>query len=140
MKLFLGLGPVIFPQLSRSTVKFFFQEFVKRPTIPEVEWKQYAGMNLFGIINAFGTLQDYCLKNIYHLLRVPLLVSYTVEIHRKGSDKSSTKFSRQYVIALGWNTDNFFHLACHLTSSIIPPSRWFPGFWCTQSWYNPKSM
>ena len=94
---------------------------------------------LFGIMNTVGALQDKRLKN-YHPLRVLLPRYYTFEIHRKGSDKYSPNFSRLCVVPLGWHTCNFFHLACHLPFSVIPPSRSFPGFLCTQSWYTQKRM
>ena len=61
---------------------------------------------MFDIINALGELQDNLLKNDQPL-RFTVLVSYTVELHWKGSNKSSPKFSRRCIIALGWHTYDF---------------------------------
>ena len=56
MTLILALDPTRFLQVSRSHGKYVFQKFIKRPTIPEAELKQYAQNNMFGIINALGAL------------------------------------------------------------------------------------
>ena len=64
MLLLLSLDTASFCQISRSRVKCFFHYFVKHPIIPEVDSKQYKHANMFGVINAFDTLQDYQLKMI----------------------------------------------------------------------------
>ena len=107
MTLLIGVDPASFPQVSQSRVKYVFDEFIKHPTIPAVKCKQYAHANMLVIINALGALQDNWLKH-NHPLRVTLPSSYTVEIHRKGSDKSSTEFSGRYVVSLGWHTYELF--------------------------------
>ena len=58
MTLLLGLNPVRFSQVYRIHIKGVFHEFFKLPTIVEIESKQYARANMFGIINALGALQD----------------------------------------------------------------------------------
>ena len=58
MTLLLGLNHTIFSQVSHSRIKGVFHEFVKRPTILEIESKQYAYANVFKIINALVALQD----------------------------------------------------------------------------------
>ena len=106
MTLLLGLDPVSFPQVSRSCIKYFFLYFIKRLTIPAVGLKQYARVIMFGIINALGTLQDNWLNN-NHPLKVPLPSLYTIEIHRKGSEKYFTEFPGYYNVALSWHREFF---------------------------------
>ena len=78
--LLLALDTKSFPLESCSRVKCVFQEFVKHPKVLAVESKQYAHTNMFGVINALGTLQYGRLKN-NHPLRVTLLSSYTAYLH-----------------------------------------------------------
>ena len=91
------------------------------------------------VINSLGMLQDDWLKN-NHSFIVPFCISYTVKLHWGGWNKYSPILSRQCVIALGRRTYHFFHLACHIPSSVMPPFRWLAGFSWTQSWYTPDSM
>ena len=107
MTLLLGLNHVIISQVYRIHIKIVFHEFFKLPTIVEIESKQYARANMFGIINALGALQDSWLKHDYPI-RVPLPSVYPVKLHRKGSNKSPPNFPGRCVIALGWHIDEFF--------------------------------
>ena len=86
--------------------------------------------------NESGELQNSCLK---------IITCYTLHFQYRTLSRSNewvTTFffhlSGRYVIALGQIATIFPHLFCHLPSSVIPPSKWVPGFWCTQSWYLPK--
>ena len=81
MTFLIALDPAIFPQVSHSHIKCVVHKFFKVPTIPEVESKQYARVNMCGIINALGVLQDNRLKN-EHPLRVILPSLCPVELHR----------------------------------------------------------
>ena len=57
MTLILCLNPTRFFHVTRSQVKYIFHEFVKRPTTPEIDLKQYVSADILGIINTLGTLQ-----------------------------------------------------------------------------------
>ena len=59
-------------EVSHSGIVRVFHEFVKHPTITEIESKQYVLDNLFVIINTLGALYDHRLK-YYYCLRVSLL-------------------------------------------------------------------
>ena len=54
MTFLLRLNPTSFSQVAYSQIIRVFHEFVKLPTIPEIESKQYALANLRGIIYALG--------------------------------------------------------------------------------------
>ena len=114
MTLLLGFVPEIFSHVFRSRVKCVFHEFVKRPMISAVDSKAYVRANMFGIINAFGTLQDNGL-NHDRPLRVTLPISYPVKLCRNGPDKYSPEFSEWYAVVLGWHTDDFFSFSLPLT-------------------------
>ena len=98
--LLFGLDPTIFSKVSRSRVKCVFHLFIKCPMIPAVKSKLYARANMFLIINALVALQDNWL-NHDHPHRVPLLSLYSLEIHRKGYNKYSSKFYGRYVVDFG---------------------------------------
>ena len=123
-KLFLGIPLQNYTCLS---------QFFKRPMNPEIKSKQYTLENLRGIINALGAFQDNWLKD-NHPLRVPLPSENPVNFYRHDSNKYLPNLPGIFVITLGWHTNEFFHRACHLLPSVIPPSRCYPGFWCNQSW------
>ena len=57
MELIISLSTTSFPQVSHSCVKGVFHEFIKRPTILALTWKQNVRANIFGIINSLGVLQ-----------------------------------------------------------------------------------
>ena len=80
MTLLLALDTASFPQEYCIHVKCVFRDFSKRPTITSVESKQYARVNIFGVINDLVVLQDDRLKN-NHPLRVPLPSLYTAKLH-----------------------------------------------------------
>ena len=132
MTLLLCLTPANFSKVSHCEIVRVFHELVKRPTMTEIELKQYALSNLRGIINALCVLEDNGLKND-HPLSVPLPSTNPVKFYRQDSQKSLPDFPGRCVVALGQHT-NDFHRDFHLLSSAIPPSEWSPGFWCTQSW------
>ena len=69
-----------FPRNPVSVLDVYLTNFVKLCTIPVVESKNYARMNMFGVINALGALQDGRLKND-HPLRVSLPILYTAKLH-----------------------------------------------------------
>ena len=110
-----------------------FHKLVKRSGILSIESKQYALSNLRGIINALCVVEDNGLKN-NHPLTVPLPITKPVKFYRLDSHKSLPDFTRGCVVALCWQTNDFLHHACHLLYSAITPSKWSPGFLCTQSW------
>ena len=76
-------------------------------------------------VHPIYTLQSYCLKND-HPLQVLLAIPNLFNFYSKNSKKSISNPTRQYVIALGGYNNQFFHLSCHLLSSLIPPSRCVP--------------
>ena len=96
-----------FPKYPVDALNVSFEGFFKRPTIPAVKSKQYKRSNVFIIINALGALKYNWLKND-HSLRVLLLSSYTVKLHRKGYKKYSPNFFGRYIVMLGWHIDEFF--------------------------------
>ena len=133
MTLLLILSPTSFSEVSHSGNIHFFCEITKRSTIPKIESKKYALSNLRGIINALCVLEDNGLKND-HPLRVPLTITNPVKFYRQYSHKSLPDFPGRCDVALGRHTNDFFHCDCHLLSFVVPPYKWSPGLWCTQSW------
>ena len=127
------LSSTSFSQVPHGGVIRFFHKLVKRSTIPQVKLEKNAHSDLRGIVDALGVLEDNRLKKD-HPLSVPLPSTYPVKFYRQYSYKFIPKFPANCVIAVVWNTKTNFRRACHLLSSTIPPSKWSPGFCCTQSW------
>ena len=133
MVLFLILIFTSFLEVSHSGMIRVFHKLVKRPTISEIDSKQYALSNLRRIINALGALEDNVLKND-HPLSIPLPSMNPVKFYRQDSHKSLPNFPVSCVVALGRHKNEIFHRSFHLLSFAIPPSKWYPVFLCTQSW------
>ena len=128
-----SLSTTRFPEVPHGGGMRVFHKLVKCSTIPQVQSEKNALLYFCVIVNALGMLEDNRLKN-YHPLSVPLPSTDPVKFYRQDSHKSLPNFPGRCVIALGQNTKTISHRACHLLSSAIPPSKWSPGFWCTQSW------
>ena len=120
-----SLSTMKFSDVPHGIVICVFHDLVKKSTIPQVELKQNALSDLRRIVNALGVLEDNGLKND-HPLSVQLPILDIVKFYRKDSHKYLPNFPRRCVIALGCHTNKFFHCACHLLSSAIPPSKLSP--------------
>ena len=133
MTLLLRLIPTRFSEVSYFGIIRVFHEFIKHPRIPAIESKKYVRSNLRKIINGLGELEDNRLKND-HPLCVPLPSTNFVKFYIQDYHKYLPDFTGWCAIALGRHTSGFSYPACHLLSSVIPPSKWYPRLWCTQSW------
>ena len=133
MTLLLILTPTSSSKVSHSVVICVFHELVKRSTISVIKSKQSALSNLRVIINALCELEDNGFKND-HPLSIPLPSMNSIKFYRQYSHKSLPDFPGRCDVALGRHTNDFFHCDCHLLSFVVPPYKWSPGLWCTQSW------
>ena len=133
------LIPAGFPQITCSRGIGSIYKFFNRSAVPQVELSIDLRANIFGASYEADALQNKYAKND-RPLRIPFSISYAIDLRREVSEKMFPDPSRWYVIALGGETNNFFHIACHLASSSTPPSRCEPVFWCIQSWYMQKSV
>ena len=109
-----SLCPTSFYEIPHGGVIRVFHKIFKRSTIPQVESKQNTLLDLRGIVNALGTLEDNGLLN-NQPLNVPLPSTDPVKFYRKNSHKSLPEFSRRCVIALGRQTKKFFLTRLPLT-------------------------
>ena len=100
MTLLLILTPASFSEVSHIGIIRVFQELEKRPTIPEIESKQYALLNLHIIINSFCVLGDNRLKN-YQPLGFSLHSTNPVKFYIQDFHKSLPDFPGRCVVALG---------------------------------------
>ena len=114
MMFILRLIFVKFSGLSHSGIICVFHKLVKRPTVPEIELKQYALSNLRGIINALYALEDNGFKNCRPLY-VTLPSTNPVKFYIQDSHKSLPGFPGRCVLALGRHTTEFFPQCLPLT-------------------------
>ena len=94
MTFLLRLTPTIFSEVSHSGIVRVFHNLIKRPTITEIESKQYAFSNLRKMINALCSLYDNGLKND-HPLRVPIPSTNPVKFYIQDSYKYLPNFPRR---------------------------------------------
>ena len=125
------LIPARSPQVSCSHGVGVTYEFIKFSMISRVELGIHLPVNIVGASNESDAFQDNRLKND-NPISVPFPISYYVKIRYEGCDKKIVDPARWCIVAMGWQTDKFLCQACHLSSSLIPSSRWVPEFWCTQ--------
>ena len=109
-----SLCPKRFYEVPHGGIICVFHELVKRFTVPQIELKQNALLDLRGIVNTLFALEDNGLEN-NHPFSVPIPSIDPVKFYRKKSHKYLPGFPGRCVIAVGWQTNKFFSPRLPLT-------------------------